>query len=191
VNEGTSTFVFDTGPLSHFARGGWLGALRFLIGNQPACIPEAVARELADGQHKYQHLGLVLEASWLTVDRFDDAPALVRTARYEQRLAANGRNRGECAVLGLAGTRNWTAVIDDGEARKIATEDQIAYMTTGNLLCQAIKAKQMTASTCAAIADDLVRTEYRLPFSSGEDFLNWAVDNGILDFDDVHPVDWD
>lgn len=183
----TSAYVFDTGPLSHFARGGWLGALSFLTGGKPAWIPEAVVRELTDGQYRYNHLGLILEADWLSIDRSDDVDVLVRTARYESRLAASGRNRGECAVLALAGVRGWTAVVDDGEARKIAGEDDISYTTTARLLCQAIKSRQMTAASCAAIADDLVRTEYRLPFSSGREFLNWAVRHGILDFDDIQP----
>lgn len=179
-------YVFDTGPLSHFARGGWLGALNYLTGEAPAWIPEAVVRELADGQHRYNHLGLVLAADWLGVDRSDDLDVLTRTASYEARLAANGRNRGECAVLALAGAREWTAVIDDSEGRKIAREDGISYTTTARLLCHAIKSQQMTASSCAAIADDLVRTEYRLPFKSGQEFLDWAVRMGILDFEDIH-----
>lgn len=184
-----SVYVFDTGPLSHFARGGWLGALSYLTGSKPAWIPEAVARELADGQHQYNHLGLVLEADWLKVDRSDDVAVLARTARYEARLAAGGRNRGECAVMALAGVRGWTAVVDDSEARKIAREDDILYTTTVRLLCQAIKSRRMTAASCAAIAGDLVRTEYRLPFASGQEFLDWAVREGILDFDDVHLSD--
>jgi len=181
-------YVFDTGPLSHFAKGGWLGALNFLTGDAPAWIPEAVARELSDGQHVHQHLGLVLTAEWLGTDRSDDLAVLVRTATYEQRLAGNGRNRGECAVLALAAVRGWTAVVDDAEARKIAQEDQIVYTTTVRLLVQAIKSRQMTASTCAAIADDLLRTEYRLPFDSGQAFLNWAVRQSILNPEDVS--DW-
>lgn len=46
-----SDYVFDTGPLSHFARGGWLSALKFLIGDAQGWMPEAVVRELNDGQH--------------------------------------------------------------------------------------------------------------------------------------------
>jgi predicted nucleic acid-binding protein len=176
-------YVFDTGPLSHFARGGWLGALEFLVGDSSAWIPEAVARELTDGQHQHQHLGLVLTAAWLGVDRSDDMPVLLRTARYEQRLAAGGRNHGECAVLALAAVRGWTAVIDDSEARKIAHEDSIDYTTTVRLLCQAISAGKMTATSCAAIVDALVRTEYRLPFDSGQDFLRWASREGIVDYE--------
>lgn len=148
-------------------------------------MPEAVLRELADGQHRYRHLGLVIGADWLAVDRSDDAAVVVRTARYEARLAADGRNRGECAVLALAGVRGWTAVVDDGEARKLAREDDISYTTTGRLLCQAIRTGQLTAASCAAIGDDLVRTEYRLPFGSGQEFLEWAVREGILDVEDV------
>lgn len=179
-------YVFDTGPLSHFAHGGWLGALHFLTGRAPAWIPQAVERELADGQHVHNYLGAVLEADWLSVDRSDDLDLVVRTANYEARLAADGRNTGECAVLALAVVRGWTAVVDDSEARKIASEDGIAYETTLSLLCQAIKSKQMTPAVCEAIADDLVRTQYRLPFRSGSEFLSWAIRNGVLDYDDVH-----
>lgn len=184
----TPVYVFDTGPLSHFARSGWLGVLDFLTKGSAAWIPEAVARELADGQHGHQHLGLVLAAEWLGVDRSDDMPVLLRTARYEGRLSANGRNRGECAVLALASERGWTAVVDDSEARKIAREDGIEHTTTAGLLCKAITANLMTASSCAAIIDALVRTEYRLPFASGQEFLDWAVHQGILEYDAARPA---
>lgn len=183
----TAAYVFDTGPVSHFARSGWLGVLEFLTKGSAAWIPEAVARELAEGQHGQQHLGLVLAAEWLGVDRSDDMPVLLRTAQYEARLSANGRNRGECAVLALAAVRGWTAVVDDSEARKIAREDGIVHKTTAALLCQAITANRMTASSCAAIIDALMRTEYRLPFDSGQEFLDWAVRQGILDYDLARP----
>lgn len=35
------------------------------------------------------------------------------------------------------------------------------------------------------IAEDLVRTNYRLPFDSGQYFLGWAVREGALDIENV------
>ena len=115
-----------------------------------------------------------MDAAWLTVDRSDDLPVLMRTARYEGRLAANGRNRGECAVLALTAVRGWTAVVDDSEARKIAREDNIRHKTTAALLLQAISEELMTRESCAVIIDALLRTQYRLPFGSGQEFLDWV-----------------
>jgi hypothetical protein len=42
-------FVFDTGPLSHFALAGWLGALKAVMGGRTALIPDVVADELRTG----------------------------------------------------------------------------------------------------------------------------------------------
>lgn len=39
-------FVFDTGPLSHFALTGWLGALKAVVAGRSALIPDVVADEL-------------------------------------------------------------------------------------------------------------------------------------------------
>ena len=38
--------VFDTGPLSHFAKEGWLGVLRAVTGRRTAVVPDTVADEL-------------------------------------------------------------------------------------------------------------------------------------------------
>ena len=38
--------IFDTGPLVHFAREGWLGPLRAVVGGRRALIPDVVADEL-------------------------------------------------------------------------------------------------------------------------------------------------
>lgn len=40
--------VFDTGPLSHFARQSWLGVLKAVTGERTALIPDVVAAELAE-----------------------------------------------------------------------------------------------------------------------------------------------
>ncbi|MBY8847457.1 hypothetical protein [Saccharothrix longispora] len=41
--------VFDTGPLSHFAKQQWLGVLRAVVGGRQAMAPDAVEAELRDG----------------------------------------------------------------------------------------------------------------------------------------------
>ena len=43
--------MFDTGPLGHFARAGWLGVLKSLVSSSHVIIPVEVVSELqkADG----------------------------------------------------------------------------------------------------------------------------------------------
>jgi hypothetical protein len=61
----TQELVFDTGPLSHFAEQGWLGALRFVLDGRVAIAPDTVIAELKSGLHAHPHLRLVLDvAEW-------------------------------------------------------------------------------------------------------------------------------
>jgi hypothetical protein len=38
--------VFDTSPLSHFAKQNWLGLLKAVVGERTAVIPDVVVDEL-------------------------------------------------------------------------------------------------------------------------------------------------
>lgn len=44
-----ATVVFDTGPLSHFAKADWLGILKILSSDKRAVIPDIVQQELRQG----------------------------------------------------------------------------------------------------------------------------------------------
>lgn len=57
--------VFDTGPLSHFARQGWLGILRAVLGDRTAVVPDTVVAELREGVHGRPYLQAVLDAHWI------------------------------------------------------------------------------------------------------------------------------
>src|SRR5262249_58349573 len=46
AEDNPDTLVFDTSPLVHFAREGWLGALKAVVGRRTAVIPDAVDEEL-------------------------------------------------------------------------------------------------------------------------------------------------
>ena len=54
--------VLDTGPLSHFARAGWLGVLKAVVGDRQALIPDTVVGELEDGAVQDSRLKTVLDA---------------------------------------------------------------------------------------------------------------------------------
>lgn len=103
----TVTYVFDTGPLSVFARSQWLGVLKAVVHGSRAVIPDLVAAEVADAVAEHHHLRPVQEADWLDVLPIDTAAQLAAFSQYEQRLVGpSGRNIGECGVLAQGWARH-------------------------------------------------------------------------------------
>ncbi|GAB3907414.1 hypothetical protein GCM10029964_105600 [Kibdelosporangium lantanae] len=95
----TETLVFDTGPLSHFAKHGWLGVLRLVAGDRSVVIPEPVAEELELGVHRHPYLRLVLDAPWIQQRQLASVAELDAYHVFENFMLVGERNRGECAVL--------------------------------------------------------------------------------------------
>ena len=181
-----TVWVFDTGPLRHFARNGWVGVLKFLAQKNDAevVIPLSVRRELEEQRATIPELVLVLDADWIRVDRLDDLSESTAFARYEKRLAVGRQNLGECGVLALGSVHGYTVILDDSTPRAIGEEEGMEVEVTLTLLCQAIREKQLTFSMVEALADDLLAGEYFLPFKKGG-FRMWALEEGALDWDDV------
>ena len=168
--------MFDTGPLSHFARAGLLDALRLVVGERRAVMPAAVRNELRGGVHLHPSIQTVLDASWIETHEFDSAPAIAAFSKYAERLVSGNRNIGEAAALALAETLPGCAVIDDAAAHKFASAQRVQVTRTLALLCQAISEDVLTPGTVSSIADELIETDYRLPFGKG-DFERWAAEN--------------
>jgi hypothetical protein len=98
----TPALVFDTGPLSHFAKQQWLGVLRAVVNDRDALIPDAVEVELLAGVGSHPHLQFVLDASWLQPVELVGEVELEAYAKFSRYLVVGERNRGEAAVLTLA-----------------------------------------------------------------------------------------
>lgn len=92
---------------------------------------------------------------------------------------SNGRNEGETAVLAIAATMPAQAVVDDSVAYKAAQKAKVPCKRTLALLCQAIRDGLMTTESVSEVVDDLIVTNYRLPFGRGE-FISWAVEQQLL-----------
>jgi predicted nucleic acid-binding protein len=172
--------VFDEGPLSHFAEAGWLGLLELVVDGGQAWLPDTVQSELSRGVDRHPHLRQVLSASWLTL-RTVGPSELVAFAFYNERLVDRPPvNTGECGVLALAEVNAAVAVIDDGAARALAEERGVAVKTTVSLLCDLVLGGYLSLAAVERVADNLLRTEYRLPFGEGK-FRQFVVENGYLD----------
>lgn len=75
-------------------------------------------------------------------------------------------------------------MIDDATPRMIAEEKGIRVTATVPLLCEAIRAKQLTTVMVEALADSLLESEYYLPFGPGG-FRRHVLENGLLDYDEL------
>ncbi|MCY3893293.1 MAG: nucleotide-binding protein [Acidimicrobiaceae bacterium] len=171
--------MFDTGPLSHFARAGLLDALQLVVGERRAVIPAAVRNELRNGAHLHPSVQAALDATWIETHELKSTQETAAFSKYAERLVSGSRNVGEAAVLALAETLPGCAVIDDAAAHKFASRQGVHVTRTLALLCQAISQGILTAETVSSIADELLETDYRLPFARGE-FELWAAENLVV-----------
>jgi predicted nucleic acid-binding protein len=82
-------------------------------------------------------------------------------------------------VLALCEVFGYEAVLDDQVARGQAESHGIAVTATLNLLCAAIRECQLTLALVEKIADDLIASEYFLPFPPGG-FRSWVAEEGLF-----------
>jgi predicted nucleic acid-binding protein len=181
---GEDAWIFDTGPLRHFALSGWLGALKFLAGDRPVFVPDVVERELRRQTHEHPMIGQVLDADWIHVFGSTDGIYLARFAKYADRLIADGKNEGECGVLAVGATFGCEMVIDDSNPREIAESEGLRVTATVPILCDAIRAKQLTVSMVEHVADELLANKYFLPFGPGG-FRQHVLEHGLLDYEET------
>ncbi len=171
--------MFDAGPLAHFARAGWLGVLKSLVGSSRVIIPEEVVSELKSAA-RYEHaMAAVLDATWIEHHELRTEAELSAFGKFASQLVSGERNVGETAVLAIAATMPAQAVLDDSVAHKVAQKAGLSCKRTLALLCEAVHDGLLTAELVSDIADDLIETEYRLPFAPGE-FIRWAASQGLL-----------
>jgi len=158
-------WVVDTGPLSHFARAGWLGVLKLLAPNNTILIPDTVEREIREASGRNAWLPRILTNPWIVVTPVRADEELRAYSRYAQRLVGDdGRNAGECGVLALAEVHRWVAVVDNYAGAKAGDAAGVTIRRTLGLLCDAVQDGLLTLQMVSAVADSLLETNYQLPF---------------------------
>ena len=58
-------------------------------------------------------------------------------------------------------------------------KERVVFSRTLNLLCEAVHSKLLTLDFVSEIADELIGTEYRLPFGPGE-FKTWTARQNLF-----------
>ena len=121
----------------------------------------------------------MLQATWIEHHELRTEEELSAFGGFAAQLMSEGRNEGETAVLAVAATMPAEAVLDDSVAHKAAQRAGLSCKRTLALPCEAVRDGLLTAELVSHIADDLIETEYRLPFAPGE-FIPWAIEEGLL-----------
>ena len=189
MNVPPGAWVFDTGPLRHFAAAGWLGLLRHLApGLGTLLVPQSVERELKEATEHESALRSLLDDARLEVWR-DEDPAFLRAfADFERRLVEGKRNLGECGVLAMGEVFGCTVVLDDETPRQLAQDEGLKVMSTVQLLADAVRGKHLSLEAAESVADDLLTTKYYLPFGPGG-FRQHLLENGLIDYEDLASSD--
>ena len=95
-----ATFVFDAGPLNHFARAGLVETLHAICGEVRRAVTASVLDELAAGVPAHPSLRSVIEAEWLDHVRVDGLAELGVLAEYARVLGSSrAGDVGEAATL--------------------------------------------------------------------------------------------
>lgn len=171
--------VFDSAPLSCFARAGQLTMLDHLTRMDDRVTTRAVLAELQDGESDHPALVEVRTLSWLRVEPVDGLPELRLFAEYARRLGAGKHDIGEASVLAWSEAHGAIAFTDDQVAVQLAKERKVQVFRTLALVARGIRLKVMSEADAHALVDDLIRAGARFPFIPGG-FVPWAKAQGLF-----------
>jgi predicted nucleic acid-binding protein len=141
--------VFDTSPLSAFARVGRLDVLETRFGDTARWTVEVqddVRRGVAAG---HAHLTPVLGGTWLGEPlRLTEPSDLAEVERLRQALGGTDarptRHRGEAATILAAKHLDAVAVLDERDARRLAAARGIPIVGTEGILRACARRGQLT-----------------------------------------------
>lgn len=174
------TFVFDTTPLTHFARAALDSELKQICEGVNCCVLKDVEKELRRGLDRFPENKRVLDVDWLTIQELSLAD-LALFSEYARRIGATGdHDTGECATLAWAESRQAIAIVDDQEARNAGEARGVRVHGTAWLIVQGFTNGLFTEDTANSLADRLLETGIRFPFQNGE-FISWARRERVLE----------
>jgi predicted nucleic acid-binding protein len=169
------SLVWDASGLHHAARADRLDVLGDLVKAYDNVTTAAVVEELAG----YGLAGAVHESSWLRVvhvDGLDELPVLVR---WVERLSAGVHHRGEATVCAWAEVHGGTAVIDDGDARRVGLAGGLAVHGSLWVVAAGVRTGALGLPAADGLVAALVREGARYPLV-GRSFSAWAQASGLL-----------
>jgi predicted nucleic acid-binding protein len=174
-----AVFVFDSAPLSCFARANKLTLLEQLTSGHERVTTRAVLEEFDEGARDYPSLREVHTLAWLRVEPVDGLPELRLFAEYARSLGSGKHDIGEATVLAWAEAHHATAFTDDEVAVQLGRKRGVHVLRTLALVAGSVKQGLLSEHEAQALADELVGAGARFPFRPGA-FVAWAKGQGLL-----------
>lgn len=166
--------VFDTSPLSHFARAGELATLRKLVDGFECVTTKAVLGELRKGAAEHTAIEDAIRSRWIDIVPCDDLEVLYLFGSYMNRLGNLERNAGEASVLAWAEANSAAAYVDDQVACNVGRARGVRVHRTLQLVIAAYSAGLLDESKAQSLIDDLADTDARFPQAARQDLFGWA-----------------
>lgn len=170
--------IWDTSPLHHAIRAGKVEILGDVAQNSQGgtrrnITTQAVMSELG-------HYALPLEGTnWLEVVHVDDLPEIEALVKWMDLVAGQNSNHGEATVFAWAEVHGATAVVDDGDARRIGRKEGLPVIGSLRVVADSIADGHTTEYVASGLVDAMIDTGARYPFQRGG-FIGWAKQQGLL-----------
>ncbi len=163
-----AVLVFDSAPLSAFARARQLRMLDRLAANDERVTTTAVVDELRAGLREYPELQDAIDLPWLRVEPLDDLHELFLFGQYARRLGSGRHDVGEATVLAFAEAHGAVAFTDDQTAAQVGRERGVKVVRTLALVARGVRNGLLTGPESVGLVDELIRSGGRYPVSAGE-----------------------
>ncbi len=147
--------VSDASVLIVLAKIGQLALLRAVYGKisiSPAVKEEVVDRGRAIGALEVNHVQQALDEGWLRVEPLNSSARRIR----QQLTQGTTLDVGEIEALALAKARQKLLLVDDKEARAVATAMQVTRVGTAGVLLEAYLAEHLDLQELEQATSDLV-----------------------------------
>lgn len=170
--------VWDTSPIFHTIKAGKIEVLGDIAQNGQGCARRNVTTQAVMSEISSFQLPLA-DTEWLEVVHVDDLSELEALVEWMSRVSGSKSNHGEATVLAWAEIHSATAVVDDGDARRIGRSAGLDIWGSLRVIAESVSAGYTTSHVAVALVDAMIDSGARYPCARGQ-FINWAKQNGLL-----------
>lgn len=130
-------------------------------------------------EDELRHHGLTLTGvDWLEVVHVDYLNELA-VVTWMDRVSGHKSNQGEATVLAWAEVHGAVAVVDDGDARRIAMRHSLPVWGSLRVVAASIAEGNTTEYVGGTLVDALIDSGARYPCARGQ-YLDWEKQAGLL-----------
>lgn len=170
--------VWDTSPLHHAIKAEKIDVLADITRNGCGAARRNVTTQAVISELSLYRLPLA-GLEWLEVVHVDDLAEIGALIAWMSRVSGSKSNQGEATVLAWEEVHSATAVVDDGDARRIGRRAGLDIWGSLRVIAESVRSGHTTPYVAATLVDAMIGTGMRYPCARGQ-FINWAKQQGLL-----------